>query len=72
MHYDRRRFLRNTISAALDTTYQMDVVLKYSANCFSHATPLNVATVPGTIINDWAKVIGITPALLMRRGMNVF
>jgi len=48
------------------------VVLKYSANCFSHATPLNVATVPGTIINDWAKIIGITPALLMRRGMNVF
>ena len=52
--------------------YQTDVVLKYSAKRLSDATPLNCATVPGTMISDCAKMMGITPALLMRSGMNVF
>src|SRR5438034_9283696 len=60
------------MSTALDTMYHIDVVLKYSAKFVSHAMPLNVATVPGTMISDWAKMIGITPALLMRSGMKVF
>src|ERR1043166_1195431 len=57
---------------ALDTTYQTDVVLKYCAKFLSQATPLNVATVPGTMISDCAKMIGITPDELIRSGMNVF
>src|SRR6266487_3715288 len=52
--------------------YQTDVVLKYSAKLLSQGMPLNVATVPGTMMSDCAKMIGITPALLMRSGMNVF
>ena len=60
------------ISTALDTMYHTEVVLKYSAKLLSHGMPLNVATVPGTMISDCAKMIGITPALLMRSGMNVF
>ena len=34
--------------------------------------PLKVAIVPGTMINDCAKMIGITPEELIRSGMNVF
>src|SRR5438876_8460634 len=60
------------MSTALDTMYHTDVVLKYSAKLLSHGMPLKVATVPGTMISDCAKMIGITPALLMRSGMNVF
>ena len=52
--------------------YHTDVVLKISATPFSHGVPMNVATVPGTMISDWAKMIGITPEELMRSGMNVF
>ena len=60
------------MSTALERMYHTDVVLKYSANVLSQGTPLNVATVPGTMISDCAKMIGITPALLMRSGMKVF
>src|SRR5438309_560540 len=40
------------MSTALDTMYHTDVVLKYSAKLLSHGMPLNVATVPGTMISD--------------------
>ena len=60
------------MSTAFATMYHTDVVLKYSANVLSQGTPLNVATVPGTMMSDCAKMIGITPALLMRSGMKVF
>ena len=38
----------------------------------NHGTLLNMAMVPGTMMIDCAKMIGITPAELIRIGMNVF
>ena len=35
-------------------------------------TLLNAASVPGTMMMDWAKMMGITPAELIRRGMKLF
>ena len=32
----------------------------------------NAAAVPGTTMNDWAKMIGITPAEFTRSGMKLF
>ncbi len=60
------------IRIALETRYTGDVTLKYSARCFSVWLPLNDAIVPGTMMSDCAKMIGITPEELMRSGMNVF
>jgi hypothetical protein len=34
--------------------------------------PLNCAMAPGTTITDEAKMMGITPAALTRRGMKFF
>src|SRR6266576_3906413 len=49
-----------------------EVTLKYSARCFKVGLPEKVASVPGTMISDCAKMIGMTPDELMRSGMNVF
>ena len=48
------------------------MTLKYSASRLSVGLPLNVAIVPGTMMSDCAKMIGITPDELIRSGMKVF
>src|SRR5256884_1294554 len=48
------------IRMALEIRYTGDVTLKYSARCFNVWLPLNAAIVPGTMMSDWAKMIGIT------------
>src|SRR5207244_11519466 len=60
------------IRMAFEITYTGDVTLKYSARCFKVWLPLKAASVPGTMMSDWAKMIGITLAVLSRSGMNVF
>src|SRR5438477_457641 len=60
------------ISTDIEMMYAGDVTLKYSARCFKVWSPLKAASVPGTMMSDWAKMIGITFAVLSRRGMNVF
>src|SRR6266571_3917501 len=60
------------IRITLETRYTGDVTLKYSARCLSVWLPLKLAIVPGTMMSDCAKMIGITPEELMRSGMNVF
>src|SRR5207249_5268098 len=60
------------ISRALVIRYTGEVTVKYSARCFRVALPLNAAIVPGTMMSDWAKMMGITFAVLSRSGMNVF
>src|SRR5216110_2306484 len=59
------------ISRALVIRYTGEVTVKYSARCFRVALPLNAAIVPGTMMSDWAKMMGITFAVLSRSGMNV-
>ena len=60
------------ISTDIVRRYRGEVTLKYSARCFKVGLPENVASVPGTMISDCAKMMGITPDELMRSGMNVF
>src|ERR1044071_670010 len=60
------------ISTALVIRYAGDVTLKYSARRFRVWLPLNAAIVPGTMMSDWAKMMGITFAVLRRSGMKVF
>src|ERR1035441_5495619 len=45
---------------------------RYSEKFFIASLPLNCANAPGTTISDDAKMIGITPAELMRSGMKFF
>src|SRR3989449_5950832 len=60
------------ISRALVIRYTGEVTVKYSARCFRVALPLKAAIVPGTMMRDWAKMMGITFAVLSRNGINVF
>src|SRR5215470_17141101 len=46
--------------------------VKKSAIERSHSFLVKLASVPGTMMIVWAKMIGITPAVISRIGMKVF
>src|SRR6185312_7048633 len=60
------------ISTAVSQKYVHVPGIMYSATVFQNSLLLNWANAPGTTISDDAKMIGITPAALIRSGMKFF